>query len=502
MQLDKTGLSLRNDSLLQQCTTNYLSVQGIEWICRTCLRNLQNGQVPRISVQNKCMFPLKPLELCLHQLEERLLSPRIPFMQMRELPRGGQLSIKGNVVNVPVDVTPTITALPRNLSETQTIPIKLKKRMRFASSVFTENVRPLKVMSALKWLIVNGPLYKELNIHLNDKWLEDVTTATSESEPMTEFLESNCKNQRNLKRDDTDDTDSDHFSEIDETETQAANMDTMLTDAEYDQSQVLTFAAGEDQRPLSLLQDADAEYIAFPTIFCGKRRPDNSERQIPIHYTDICKYELRSVDRRVAACVPNIFLKLKKVEMQQVKDKVSLALRRYKTKGNKFTARDVLDQEKRDSLVKLDEGYNIFRTLRNSPPYLAKRKKDLMAMIRQLGFPTYFVSLSAADTRWTDLLSILGKLVDNKEYTEQELKQMDWATKTRLIQADPVTCVRFFDNRLQHFITHVLKIPLQPIGQLKDSFVRIEFQQRGSPHAHIMFWIENAPSLDKSILKR
>lgn len=78
-------------------------------------------------------------------------------------------------------------------------------------------------------------------------------------------------------------------------------MDTMLTDAEYDQSQVLTFAPGEDQRPLSLLQDADAEYLAFPTIFCGKRRPDHSERQIPIHYTDICKYEVRSVDRRVAS---------------------------------------------------------------------------------------------------------------------------------------------------------------------------------------------------------
>jgi hypothetical protein len=26
--------------------------------------------------------------LNLHQLEERLISPRIPFMQMRELPRG------------------------------------------------------------------------------------------------------------------------------------------------------------------------------------------------------------------------------------------------------------------------------------------------------------------------------------------------------------------------------------------------------------------------------
>ncbi|KAJ8049125.1 hypothetical protein HOLleu_01729 [Holothuria leucospilota] len=257
----------------------------------------------------------------------------------------------------------------------------------------------------------------------------------------------------------------------------------MLCNKEYDHSQVLTFAPGENQQPLSLLQDDDAEYLAFPSIFCGQRRPNNSERHHPVHYSDICKWELRSVDRRVASSVPNIFFKLKKVEMQNIKNKVSLALRRCKTVGKKYT-------EKRDSLVKLDEGYHIFRTLRNSPPYLEKRKKDLMAMIRQLGFPTYFVSLSAADTRWTDLLGVLGKLIDNKHYTEDELQDMDWANKTRLIQADPITCVRFFDNRLQHFMHDVLKSDLHPIGKIQDSFVRIEFQQRGSPHAHIMFWIQ------------
>lgn len=38
-------------------------------------------------------------------------------------------------------------------------------------------------------------------------------------------------------------------------------------------------------------------------------------------------------------------------------------------------------------MVKLDEGYFILRTLRNSPAYLEKRKKDVFAMIRQLGLP-------------------------------------------------------------------------------------------------------------------
>jgi len=49
-------------------------------------------------------FPYKPNVLNFTSLEERLISPRIPFMQLRELSRGGQLSIHGNIVNVPSNV--------------------------------------------------------------------------------------------------------------------------------------------------------------------------------------------------------------------------------------------------------------------------------------------------------------------------------------------------------------------------------------------------------------
>ncbi len=40
--------------------------------------------------------------------------------------------------------------------------------------------------------------------------------------------------------------------------------------------------------------------------------------------------------------------------------------------------------------------------------------------------------------------------------------------------------------------------PAHPIGKIKDYFYRVEFQQRGSPHVHCLFWIENAPLIDKN----
>ena len=100
--------------------------------------------------------------------------------------------------------------------------------------------------------------------------------------------------------------------------------------------------------------------------------------------------------------------------MKQISDKVNLAVRRCKNKGKKITVAEARDSKYLDKLVQLDEGYYIFRQLRNSPAYLEARKKDIFAMIRQLSLPTWFMSLSAADTRWTDLLRMLARLNEKK----------------------------------------------------------------------------------------
>ena len=63
----------------------------------------------------------------------------------------------------------------------------------------------------------------------------------------------------------------------DNLETCAVDMDTMLDDHDPivplpDEPIVLkelTFAPGEGQVPVSVFKDENAEYLAFPTIFCG-----------------------------------------------------------------------------------------------------------------------------------------------------------------------------------------------------------------------------------------
>ena len=494
--------------------TKFTSVNDEEWICHTCMGAIRDGKVPKLSVANGMKWPDKPPELDLHQLEERLISLRIPFMQIRELPRGGQYSLKGNVINVPVDIQPTVSCLPRPMDENFTIAVQLKKKLSYKKVDFKENVRPLRVLTALHWLVNKSELYKRAGVEIDVDWFKEVTESSEET--VREFLEvpkeqNKEKHRQNptvkedaseylLSKDSkaTDDYDSDHFSEIDTSE-QVGNVDTLVDDenleSKYD---AITFAPGEGQHPLSLYHDVDAEYLCFPTIFCGERRPSKEERTVPVYYSDIVKWELRSVDRRAAQSVPNIFFKHKKLQMKQISDKVNLAVRRCKGNEKKITAAEARNSEYLDKLVNLDEGYYIFRQLRNSPAYLQSRKKDIFAMIRQLSLPTWFMSLSAADTRWTDLLKMLAKLNNGVSYTDKDIEKLTWQEKTKLVQKDPVTCSRYFDHRVQEFLNIILKSSCEPIGKLRDFFYRVEFQQRGSPHIHMLVWIDNAPSLEKN----
>jgi hypothetical protein len=49
--------------------------------------------------------------------------------------------------------------------------------------------------------------------------------------------------------------------------------------------------------------------------------------------------------------------------------------------------------------LKSDTGFRFLQPVRGLPPYWQRTMKDLYAMIRQLGIPTWFVTFSAGETR-------------------------------------------------------------------------------------------------------
>ena len=106
-------------------------------------------------------------------------------------------------------------------------------------------------------------------------------------------LQKQCKTKiesNNIENLSNTDEDSDCFSETDEHDNVAGNSDTFLN--QYDCSTYLSVIPGENQTPISIFQDPDSEFLAFPTIYCGQKRPANDERMKTVSYSDICKVEI------------------------------------------------------------------------------------------------------------------------------------------------------------------------------------------------------------------
>ena len=68
--------------------------------------------------------------------------------------------------------------------------------------------------------------------------------------------------------------------------------------------------------------------------------------------------------------------------------------------------------------------------------------------------------------------------------------------KTKYLHQNPVTGVRMFQQRIQSFFAQYLLSDVHPLGEITDLVIKIEFQMRGSPHAHCLLWVKDAPKID------
>ena len=285
-------------------------------------------------------FPDKPPELDLNRLEEFFVAPLSAFMTIRSLPvcglvSAGQKLMIGDVVYVANDVGTTVSSLPRMLNNMDTVAVKLKRKMAYKTAVFTENVRPKKVIEALEYLVKNSKLYEPYNIQIPE-WLNDIENSTHDNRYFIEgkFPPAEGEKEESVLNDD-DNTTNAQFEEVSSAEMTQGNMDTMLTEnilnngevienllnGAYASNQldpedffdvsnrILTLAPGEGK--MLVFGDRLAEYLAFPVTFCGQTRPSNKERIRNVHPNELYKAETKHVDNRVWSDVTKIFWRTK-----------------------------------------------------------------------------------------------------------------------------------------------------------------------------------------------
>ena len=70
---------------------------------------------------------------------------------------------------------------------------------------------------------------------------------------------------------------------------------------------------------------------------------------------------------------------------------------------------------------------------------------------------------------------------------------MEWETKARYLRTNPITTNLMFQHGVECFFNDFLMSDEKPQGEISEYCIKIEFQAQGSPQAHCLLWVKDAP---------
>ena len=128
-------------------------------------------------------------------------------------------------------------------------------------------------------------------------------------------------------------------------------------------------------------------------------------------------------------------------------------------------------------------------SVKGTPAYWKQFLHEVLAMVKQLGIPTYFLTLSCTDSWWDELPHIIKKF-NNLNLTNEEIRNLRYQQRTKLLNDNPVLVGRHFQYKVEVFFKEIVLD--RPLGKTKYYALHIEFQERRNPHVHAFVWILDA----------
>ena len=104
-----------------------------------------------------------------------------------------------------------------------------------------------------------------------------------------------------------------------------------------------------------------------------------------------------------------------------------------------------------ERFVSSDNAFSFMSSVKTTLAYRKQFLYDVLATVKQLRIPTYFLTFSCADLRW-----------------EEELKKLSYQDQCNLLNNNPVLVARHFSINLYEFSMHqIFKIKLLALSLLK-----------------------------------
>lgn len=258
--------------------------------------------------------------------------------------------------------------------------------------------------------------------------------------------------------------------------------------------------SGSDKRAFTNIYSYDGLYeMGFPHLFFRGTGGPFHARHRPVSEVDLVAHLLRLHHKRFSRDAAFLFFSHSVIQRRTVNGVTSSLEESQKLKILVEALVDDLgqaDSTRAEKVAALDKCIDSMTpqmtTVKGSQCNWQSKSKEVQAMVRSplLHQPTLFMTLSAADSLWMDLLT--------RALPERDLSELASMTKTACAEAlvaNTHLAVEHFNMRWTALWEEIIMGEGRPLGNIVDNFWRIEFQERGSPHVHMLLWVDDGPEL-------
>ena len=148
---------------------------------------------------------------------------------------------------------------------------------------------------------------------------------------------------------------------------------------------------------------------------------------------------LKCCDDRFGANPQFIFHALDWIERNAVASSVHFAER--KQFQSEINVCQLVNHGNVRRVISDDQILSSFKNTRGTPQYFHNIFLDVLAKTRQFGVYTFFLTCSAGELHWTEIIQIVARQY-GQTLTDEQVNAMDWGAKVKYLKRNPVTLAR------------------------------------------------------------
>ena len=200
------------------------------------------------------------------------------------------------------------------------------------------------------------------------------------------------------------------------------------------ENEFISIASGENVRPESLTNDIFCEVLNHPHLVPTGKFGFQTKRKVYLTSTKYFNQRLLNYTQKFSSDSDYIFFAHSVMQKLNLSNQINIAMR--KVTSSQLTAGMLSSNfnEKGKEFIASNQAFTFMNSIKGTPAYWKKFLFDVLAMVKQLGVPTIFMTLSSADLKWNELVYIINKL-HKLDMPEDDIGNLTYHDRCRLLNS-------------------------------------------------------------------